>query len=343
MNDTPKITILMPVYNGAEYLREAIDSMLRQTFGDFEFLIINDGSTDQSVEIIESYSDPRIRLVNNGSNLGLISTLNKGVDLAKGEYVARMDCDDISSPTRLEKQLAFMESHPDVGVCGTWANVFTEDSSYILKHPTDHDGIKCFMFINSAIAHPTVMLRRSPFVANDLRYDMAFQHAEDYELWLRASRYVRLANIPEVLLDYRISASQVSSVYRQEQWETAARVREQQLNNLGISPNDEERKVFDSIIKDDFGNSLLYLKAVSSFLAKIHAANKIAKIYIEPSFTLCLEKMWFAACCSAFRAGNCNYASYSKHPILASFVGFNKIRYAIKWFRFRNNPPSIYR
>ena len=115
----PKITVLMPVYNGEKYLRESVDSILNQTFTDFELLIINDGSTDSSMEILNSYSDSRIRIVTNEVNLRLIKTLNKGIDLATGEYIARMDCDDIADPKRLEIQLQYMEKHPDVAVCGT--------------------------------------------------------------------------------------------------------------------------------------------------------------------------------------------------------------------------------
>ena len=117
----------MPVYNGERYLREAIDSILNQTFKDFEFLIINDGSTDLSVEIIESYADKRISLAHNGQNLGLITTLNRGFDLACGEYIARMDCDDISLPDRLEKQVVFMDNHPEIGICGSWVSAISDE------------------------------------------------------------------------------------------------------------------------------------------------------------------------------------------------------------------------
>ena len=120
----PKVTVLMPVYNGEKYLKEAITSILLQTFDDFEFLIINDGSSDASVDIIQSFRDPRIRLVHNDTNIGLIATLNKGLKLAHGKYVARMDQDDISLPRRLEKQTYFMDNNPDVGVCGTWIKLF---------------------------------------------------------------------------------------------------------------------------------------------------------------------------------------------------------------------------
>ena len=118
------VTVLMPVYNGEMYLREAIDSILHQTFTDFEFLIINDGSTDNSETIILSYDDSRIRYEKNDSNLKLIATLNKGIELAKGKYIVRMDADDISIPDRIEKQVAFLEKNPDVGICGSWFTAF---------------------------------------------------------------------------------------------------------------------------------------------------------------------------------------------------------------------------
>jgi len=116
----PQLTVLMPVYNGGPFLRSAIESILNQDFSDFDFLIIDDGSTDGSHEIAASYADPRIRLESNGRNLGLIATLNRGLDLARGTYVARMDADDIAFPDRLSKQLTFMEAHPEIGLCGTW-------------------------------------------------------------------------------------------------------------------------------------------------------------------------------------------------------------------------------
>jgi glycosyltransferase involved in cell wall biosynthesis len=121
-----RITVLMPVYNGEKYLREAIDSIFNQTFTDFEFLIVDDGSTDNSVEIINSYQNSRINLVKNDKNEGLVYTLNRGLSLAKGEYIARMDCDDISLPERLKKQIDFLDSNSEIAVVGTWIKVINE-------------------------------------------------------------------------------------------------------------------------------------------------------------------------------------------------------------------------
>ncbi len=214
--DNPKVTVLMPVYNGERYLREAMDSVLAQTFTDFEFLIINDGSTDCSVEIIRSYDDPRIRLVHNEKNLKLVATLNKGFDLARGEYVARMDCDDISLPTRLARQVEFMEAHPEVGVCGTWAKEIDSEGKIlrIWKSPVGGE-MKKYIWRPTPIIHPTALFRRPVF--ERFKYDHNYIHAEDLELWQRISNTVRLDNLNEFLHLYRIHITSVTSLKRAAQ------------------------------------------------------------------------------------------------------------------------------
>ncbi len=132
----PKVTVLMPVYNAEKYLKTAIESILKQTFSDFELLIINDGSTDGSEEIIRSFNDKRIRLFNNEQNLGIIKTLNKGLNLAKGEYIIRMDADDISLPDRLELQVKYMEENPGIGISGTQARIFGDTKKFTIKNFT---------------------------------------------------------------------------------------------------------------------------------------------------------------------------------------------------------------
>ena len=139
---TPKITVLMPVYNGEKYLKESIESILKQTFRDFEFLIINDTSTDESEKIIRSFKDSRIKLIKNEKNIGLTKSLNKGLDLAKGEYMARMDADDISLPKRLEIQVAFMDKNPKIGVIGAWAKVIGESNKKYIKTYSNFEKIE---------------------------------------------------------------------------------------------------------------------------------------------------------------------------------------------------------
>lgn len=204
MND-PLVTVLMSVYNGEKYLSEAIESILNQTYKNFEFLIIDDGSTDSSKKIVKSYNDSRIKLIENEENIGLTRSLNKGIELSKGKYIARMDADDISFPERLEKQVDFMENHEDVAVCGSCAGIINEKdieySSFI--NPETSAEIKVALFFFNPIAHPTVMIRKD--VLNEIgSYDPYFEKTQDYDLWYR----IYLAghdfyNFQEKLLIYR--------------------------------------------------------------------------------------------------------------------------------------------
>jgi glycosyltransferase involved in cell wall biosynthesis len=232
---SPKVTVLMPVFNGALYLREAMDSILRQSFADFEFLIIDDGSTDQSMSIVNSYDDSRINLLENGRNMGLVYTLNRGLDLAKGEFIARMDCDDISLPERFEKQLKFMERHPEVGVCGGWIEYFM-GRQLVLKLPVSDAEIKKILPADNPIANPTVMMRTKVIKNQPIYYDPQYPYAGDYELWLRLAAVTCFANIPEVLLKYRIHPKQIGHVHAEEQVQILRKLRAQFPNYLcGVS------------------------------------------------------------------------------------------------------------
>lgn len=179
-----KITVLMSVYNGVTYLRNAIDSVLTQTISNFEFLIIDDGSSDNSLEIIEGYDDSRIRVIKNRDNIGLTQSLNKGLKLARGEYIARIDSDDVCLPSRLERQLEFMVQNPQVGVCGSWIIVMKDSGEYVRKFPVSHDAIQCFMLFKTPLAHPSVMIRKQVLIKNQLKYDPYFLHAEDLAFFL---------------------------------------------------------------------------------------------------------------------------------------------------------------
>lgn len=203
----PKVSVLMPVYNTEEvFLREAIESILNQTFQDFEFLIINDGSTNNAEDVILSYKDERIKYIKNEQNIGLIKTLNKGLELAQGEYIARMDSDDISLPERFEKQVKFLDENPDVGVLGTWFKYFP--SNRIIKTQTNSKDIEECLLVNSNnIGHPTVMLRNSVFKNNNIKYDEEALYVEDYAMWLSLIDKIKFANLDKVLLKYRILKS----------------------------------------------------------------------------------------------------------------------------------------
>ncbi|GGD75538.1 glycosyltransferase family 2 protein [Paenibacillus nasutitermitis] len=233
-----KISVLMPVYNSIRYIDEAVNSILRQTYKDFEFLIIDDCSSDGTLEYLQNLKDRRIRLITHAQNKGLVYSLNEGLDLAKGEYIARMDGDDISAPLRFERQLLYMKQNPEVGVLGTFMT-FLHNGLHHPK-PESHEEICCWQLFYCCFVHPTVFMRSSVLKQNDIRYDPDFLHAEDYEIWNQLAAVTRLANLPEYLLSYRIHPNQVSTSYLQIQNETADRVRIKQLNKLGIVPTEEE-------------------------------------------------------------------------------------------------------
>ena len=203
-----KVSVLMSVYNTQEeYLREAIDSILNQTYKDFEFVIVDDGSTNNAPEILKEYQnkDSRIKVVK-GEHKGLASGLNLGWSNCCGEYIARMDSDDISRPNRLEKQVEFMEKNPEIGILGAAIETFPKKKvwKYIEKV-----GYLDLLF-QCVVAHPVVMLRKSVFDKYNLRYNESLKVAEDTELWSRAIKHTEIANLQDVLLNYRLSQTSLS-------------------------------------------------------------------------------------------------------------------------------------
>lgn len=207
---TPLISVAMPVYNGERYLAEAIDSILAQTFTDFELIIIDDGSTDNSLSVLQAYQkrDSRIRLISR-ENRNLVATLNEIIDLARGKWIARMDQDDIALPQRFKRQLQWIEK-TDVDICGSWVKLFGATRQRILKHAITDAAIKMEMLFGTPFAHPTVMMKRE--LIKNLRYDKAWENCEDYDLWERAARAgLKMTNVPEVLLLYRQHSTQISS------------------------------------------------------------------------------------------------------------------------------------
>lgn len=216
MNEAPLVTVAMPVYNGSLYLHQAIASILNQSFTNFEFIIIDDGSTDNSVDIINSIraTDPRIKFIAR-ENRGFSNTVNEIIALARGKWIARMDQDDIALPNRFERQLGWIELHT-ADICGTWMECFGVRGGGIRSHPVDDDSIKTGLLFGSVLAHPTVMLRAS--LARDLKYDPQWDKAEDYELWTRAALAgLKMTNVPEVLLRYRQHPTQISHVSAMKQ------------------------------------------------------------------------------------------------------------------------------
>jgi len=302
MSENPRVTVFMPVYNGEKHLKEAIDSILNQTYTDFEFLIINDGSTDSSVEIIESYTDPRIRLVHNEKNLGLTPTLNRGLEIAKGEYIVRMDADDISLPERIKKQVKFMDENPDVGLSGTWYKKFWEENKReeVVKYPTEHDEIKAEMFFNYVMLHPTIIINKNLFQTNGLRYDETFHGLnEDHDLFVRASFTFKLGNIPEVLFLYRqIHISATGAATREHRNKFLIPFFKKNLSYIDTAPSEEDINMCLLANHPFVKISIDNLNKFDKWLNKILEINNEKNIFDDKYFKNVLGRAWYLACWS---------------------------------------------
>jgi glycosyltransferase involved in cell wall biosynthesis len=225
MATAPALSVIMSVYNGARYLYPAVRSILDQDFADFEFLIVNDGSTDTSGQILHALAreDARIKLIDR-ENRGLVASLNELINTAQAPLLARMDCDDIAMSTRFSRQIVHLEAHPEIGILGS--NSFDLDENGKLIGAADNYPLTPCEAIaqlpeGPPLCHPSVMMRT--VIVRELGgYRAAFRHAEDYDLWLRASRHTHIANVPDRLLLYRRSHAQVSQKYAAEQAIAAA-------------------------------------------------------------------------------------------------------------------------
>ncbi|HAF61981.1 MAG TPA: glycosyl transferase group 2 family protein [Anaerolineaceae bacterium] len=289
MASIPKVTVLMAVYNGEKYLNESINSILNQTYQDFEFLTINDASVDKTLEILCEYKDPRIKVVTNEQNIGLAKSLNRGLALAKGEYICRMDADDVSLPARLEKQISFLERNKDFGLCGSWIRNFG-DKSYVDKLPVSHEEIISQLFFGYAIAHPSVVIRTD--ILKEINgYNEDLRYAQDYELWSRLMKITKLKNLPVVLVKRRIHGSNSDNqTFAKEA--VRKNVRQKFLQDLGIYPTIYEEKLHTAVCDCKLDFSFLFNDAEAWF-QKLIRANRREKKYPEPQFSRTMEKYFF--------------------------------------------------
>lgn len=317
-----KISLLMSAFNNDQYLRMAIESILNQTFSDFEFIIINDGSTDITAKILASYNDPRMNIVNNEANIGLTKSLNKGLNLSQGEYIARMDADDISMPYRLEKQVAFMDTHPEIGVCGSWARIFGNHSGLITL-PNDNNSIKCRMLFQNSLIHSSVIIRKGIIEKYNLAYDEQYPKAQDYAFWLTCLQYTLLANIPDTLVGLRFHKEQISISSIDEQNMVAQGIRQKLINNLGIHPSNHELSIHEKLIQPQSSQDIFFFKKVVLWLNKLHSANNVMKIYPEPEFSILLASIFLKVCNCTNQLGFRSWLIFEKSTFSKS-IGFRK-------------------
>jgi len=236
---TPVISVLMSAYNVEKYIREAIESILNQTFKDFEFIIVDDASTDSTLAIIESYRDDRIRIIRNETNLKLAASLNRGLKIARGKYVGRMDADDISHLERLEKLYNVLEQNPGVDICGTRMQLFGSEQG-VWGDKIDDKEIKAGLIWGSTMQHGTVLMRTDTILKHNLFYDESFRLGQDWKYWYDVKNFVVFTNISEVLYFYRRGVQNITVQFSHQSMERYSAMHRIMLKDLGISFSERE-------------------------------------------------------------------------------------------------------
>lgn len=290
---SPLVSVIMPVFNSASFLHKAIDCILSQSFVDFEFIAVDDGSTDESQTILEDYSkhDSRFFLLRNKKNKGVTASLNLGLSQSKGDYIVRFDSDDICVPFRIETQLNYMEQNREIGASGSWVKLIGEQATTWRPPITPHD-IHCHLLFRNALAHSSVIIRRSALEKAGMAYDPSFRFAQDYELWVRLSMSTRLANLPQFLTTYNSHSNRVSHRFAHQQIESANRVRALQIHRLGIEPTPDDIGLHVSLANLNYEKSETYLKKAELWLRRLQSQNRALNVYEELAFSQVLQQKW---------------------------------------------------
>lgn len=267
----PLISVLMPVYNGQQYLAEAIESILNQTYRNFELLLLDDGSSDNSEHIIKAFNDSRIIYIKNETNKGLIYTLNRGVGLAKGTFIARMDADDVSVVSRFEKQIEEFKKDEKLVICGSFIKTFGNGAEQYISHmPVTNAQILASIFFTCPFAHPSVMIKKESLLQLNEFYREDYKHSEDYDLWSRLVFVGNCKNIPEFLLNYRVHDKQVSTVFEDHKYQSVSKIQTNLLSQFNIVPTAIESQFLLNLFKGISKKDKHYLYSGLVFLDKLH-------------------------------------------------------------------------
>ncbi|MCI5115354.1 MAG: glycosyltransferase family 2 protein [Candidatus Electrothrix sp. AW1] len=312
------VSVILPVHNGADYIHEAIASVLGQTYLDFELIIIDDCSTDATVNIIQSFQDTRLRLISSHKRLGICNALNIGLKNANGLFIARMDADDICHPSRLERQILFLQKHQNIGFCGSWVQRFGEK-----QHPqrscvpVGPMRVKAFAVYDNPMVHSSVMLRRKVLQNVEPVYRDDFAHAEDFDLWTRLLKEIEGDNLSETLLDYRVHNQSVTVQKSEAMDRTACRILKRQLNffGLNITQNEVMQHRRWATGRLDYDNISQDIEAAEKWLIRLLEAN-LKSLACDPNaFLWATRKIWFALCYKVQAAGQPIMQRFLHSPI----------------------------
>lgn len=289
------VSVILPAYNAGPYISDAVNSILEQTFTNFELIIVNDCATDNTEEEILKFTDPRIRYYKNEHNLGLILTLNKLIGLAQGKYLARMDADDISINTRLEKQVNFLEQNPEIGIVSCGFQNFGNNNATVYYKQLN-DDIKLNLLYKTEICHAAALIRTSLAVQHTPFYNTDYKHAEDYELWARMTLYTSFYNLQEVLYKVRIVSTSVSRVFANIQQENTYAVIRYLFNRFNITLTDIELNVWLQFCYANFNLNSAEIKLLDGILIALVKNNKTVHYVNQTYLEQYIAEKWFHMC-----------------------------------------------
>jgi glycosyltransferase involved in cell wall biosynthesis len=289
------ISVLMAVYNGEMYLREAIDSILQQSYTNFEFIIVNDGSTDSTAAILRSYTDPRIRILHAEKNCGLIDSLNKGVAAAKGDYIARIDADDIAMPDRFARQVAYLQANPAIVLLGTGATIFGDnlvEKNMYYQH--SNACISMYLLFRNVFIHSSIMVKTE--VLQEFPFEKEYYLAEDYMVWVKIAQKYKTACIKDALVRYREHETNITKVKYDRHRETVYKIYAEQLQRIGIQATTEQLLLHNKLGAYQLEESMEFLQATSVWLLLLLEQNQKYKIYPMECLKNRLLLLWVDAC-----------------------------------------------
>lgn len=300
----PKVSVMMPAYNVEKYIGEAIESILNQTFQDYELIIIDDGSTDSTYNIMEEYrrKHEKIRIFKNKENKGLSFTRNRLLSLAKGDYLAILDSDDIAFPYRIEKQVNFLDKNPPVGLLGGAVEYFNDinNSTKISKRLKGSDKIACRLLFQNVFGQSTVMFRKE---FADLKYREEYPPAEDYDLWVRMSWQTQTDNLADVMIRYRTHQNNISTIKREERLENVRAIYKMQLERMTIIPKKRELDIHELIADNSMVKSIVEFQEALNWIRKLYFTNIDRKIYPQDIFKEELQNRLNEICVNSLHLG----------------------------------------